>query len=602
MNFSNSHRCRRVLVRAHACCVPFGGILLVSVLASLARSDPGDLIKAIRPPIYEAYAFGDAMTLSGDDLVVSASNAFARVGFGPGPGEAYRIDIRNGQRLATYHNPSPVDGECFGCAVAAAGDFAYISTPRDSLGVPSKQYGVVHQFDRETGALIRAIQNPQPVNGEYFGHKIAAFDDKLAVAAPYPGRVYIFDAANGSLLKTLTRPGGDQDQAEFGDQMLATGDYIAVAAPSDNLSAFGAGAVYLFDSASGDYLRTLQAPTPMLASYFGASLAASDDSLFVGMLFGGSIRQYDLKTGDLIRTFVRPPGDQQSEFGTVFAANNGYLASVGGSFTPYAQIFDIETGDLVAQFNDPFATTGGTGFGGGTVIAAGDDFLFVSESHRYLSQVEGPNALPRVTLGVSHLNEPAVGSRDYSPGAAAQELGFRTAIVASPGANPQAGVAFVAGNALLAHQSVNATTTFDAVDLAHWQDVNVAIDVRISSTGYENNDLLYVFATNGTDRIELFRELGKDGATNDMLEAAAEDGFVTYSAVIPDQWSQVSLVIQSTTNSSAGSERFEFDNLRITAVAAVPEPSAMVLFCSGLGAAIAGCRFKRAASVQKNAL
>ena len=91
------------------------------------------------------------------------------------------------------------------------------------------------------------------------------------------------------------------------------------------------------------------------------------------------------------------------------------------------------------------------------------------------------------------------------------------------------------------------------------------------------------YVTNGTSTIDLFNYLGTAGA--DPLDAAAGDGFLFYWTAIPNDWTQATLVITSSSNSTQGAERYDFDRIEFRAV---PEPGTWVVALVALAAAVAG--------------
>ena len=76
----------------------------------------------------------------------------------------------------------------------------------------------------QTPILVKAFPNPTPVEGEYFGWAMAPLgNDRVLVGAPYGdysiGEAYLY-STNGTLLNTFTNPtpqsGDDFGNADFG--------------------------------------------------------------------------------------------------------------------------------------------------------------------------------------------------------------------------------------------------------------------------------------------------------------------------------------------------------------------------------------------------
>ncbi len=165
-------------------------------------------------------------------------------------------------------------------------------------------------------------------------------------------------------------------------------------------------------------------------------------------------------------------------------------------------------------------------------------------------------------------------------------MGFSTTIIAeTSGAERQVGV-FTPELPRLLMRSIEAETTFLPVDLSDLVDVEFAIDVRNSSTSWEATDYVRVTLTDGT---ETFTVLDFDTPTE--LENA-EGIWRNYRHDIPDDWTQATLSIASRSDSSAGSEYFDFDDIAFFGTP-VPEPSAFALAAFGLLGLLAFGRRRR---------
>jgi len=150
--------------------------------------------------------------------------------------------------------------------------------------------------------------------------------------------------------------------------------------------------------------------------------------------------------------------------------------------------------------------------------------------------------------------ELSVDAASYTPDQSGVELGFKTVQVRTGGSDPYVGVVEHKSTSkprLLRYRSVEAETVFDTVDLQGLQNVRVAVVVRESSTGYENEDYLNIYVTNGSDRIDLIN------ASGDGLDSLPQDEHLTVQAMVPDTWQQAALVVSSHSNSSSGSEIFD---------------------------------------------
>ena len=94
------------------------------------------------------------------------------------------------------------------------------------------------------------------------------------------GTAYLFDATTGNLLRTLDNPNPAVSDA-FGVSVGISGNTVAVGANSADIGAVNAGAVYLFDAATGAQLQMLNNPT-LTWDNFGISVSVVGSGVVVG--------------------------------------------------------------------------------------------------------------------------------------------------------------------------------------------------------------------------------------------------------------------------------------------------------------------------------
>jgi hypothetical protein len=145
---------------------------------------------------------------------------------------------------------------------------------------------------------------------------------------------------------------------------------------------------------------------------------------------------------------------------------------------------------------------------------------------------------------------------------------------------------------VIAHRSINATTTFNAVDLTKYDKVRFSMRMGVANTSYEAGDFVRAYLTNGTSTIDLINISGSGMVALDRLEILGRaGGLLPYSTIIPDDWTQATFVITSSTNSTEGAERFEFDSTEFRGTVVIPEPCTRGVAVIGLAAAVA-CRLR----------
>ena len=211
--------------------------------------------------------------------------------------------------------------------------------------------GTVYVYDGADGSLLRIVDNPDGSIHGQFGESIIHKDNKLVIAAPWKhndenkpeGAVYVLDGITESLQKTIPTPDPNVIPVDgFGASMAFVGNNFVIGAPNHgvgNLEA--AGAVYVFDGNTGNLLQTINNPNPNYGDIFGASVTSLDDNTIIGIPgkkinnveVAGAVSIFDA-SGSLIRTIDNPVPTDHAKFGWHVAAQNGQML-VGA---PYAKI------------------------------------------------------------------------------------------------------------------------------------------------------------------------------------------------------------------------------------------------------------------------
>lgn len=261
--------------------------LLVALPLAMAAQTP-ILVKTFpNPTPVEGEYFGWAMAPLGNDRVLVGA---PYAGSTDSPftywlGEAYLFST-NGALLNTFTNPTPQSEGLFGSAIATIGnDLILIAAYYDNAAADGA--GVIHLF-ATNGALLNTITNPLPTNGACFGYSLAVVgNDRFVAGAPgfnvpaSVGVAYLM-STNGDLLATFTNPAptlGDN----FGSTLATVGtEYILIGAPLDDQGAEDAGRAYLFRT-NGALVTTFDNPTPGTNDQFSFRLSAFDkDRVLIG--------------------------------------------------------------------------------------------------------------------------------------------------------------------------------------------------------------------------------------------------------------------------------------------------------------------------------
>jgi len=273
-------------------------------------------------------------------------------------GAAYLFD-RAGNLLHTFLSPSPNYNDQFGRSVAAVDGNVLIGSRFADAG--AEDAGAAFLFDAAGGQLLLTLHNPTPAEDDQFGYCVAALGKNVLVGARGDdtghydsGSVYLFDGADGNLLRTFVNPAPDNGDA-FGRSIAAVGHNVLVGARLDDTGGEGAGAAYLFDGATGELLHTFLSPQAADGAgahgeEFGFAVAALGHNVLVGARFNnadgnndGAAYLFDAVTGELLDTFLPPGPGGNTRFGASVAAL-GEDVLVGAQYARAAYLFDADLG------------------------------------------------------------------------------------------------------------------------------------------------------------------------------------------------------------------------------------------------------------------
>src|SRR6267143_199988 len=180
-------------------------------------------------------------------------------------------------------NPQPSAG--FGLSVAISGTTAVVGAPSETVD-EMVDAGHAYVFDAATGDLINTLTSPTVQLDGFFGQSVAISCSTVVVGAPGEpanmkegaGRAYTFDATSGSPVWTLVSS-NPQLGGEFGSSVAISGTTVVVGAPSESAKA---GNAFTFEAASGSPVWTLVSPNALADGLFGYSVAVSGTTVVVG--------------------------------------------------------------------------------------------------------------------------------------------------------------------------------------------------------------------------------------------------------------------------------------------------------------------------------
>ena len=235
----------------------------------------GSLLQSFTVPSADGgEAFGYSVALDGDRALIGAWGDDTGAPAGTeASGAAYLFDTVSGSLLQSFANPEPGHRDLFGNAVALEGGYALIGAYLDDTDAGNA--GRAYLYDAETGALVQTFANPTPETLDSFGISVALDSSAGGVqaligahrddtAATDAGAAYLYDAATGTLLRTLVGPSPEAgDHAGYAVDLEGTS--LLVGAFQDDTGATDAGAAYLYipDTNSRALLSApLSAPLP----------------------------------------------------------------------------------------------------------------------------------------------------------------------------------------------------------------------------------------------------------------------------------------------------------------------------------------------------
>jgi cysteine-rich repeat protein len=259
----------------------------------LFNSTTGALIRTfINPSPGLNDHFGQAIATLGSNILIGAP--WDPTGDGGG-GAAYLYNTTTGAVLQVFLNPSAAADDAFGSAIVAVGGNVLVGAPnhdRPASGVNSPaapNAGEAYLMNPATGSVIRTFANPTPVSGDLFGASVSSLGSNALIGAPVidqgtvsGGAVYLYDASNGNLLRTITAPTPVLNDA-FGYKVVGIlPDRVVISARLEDTGVLNSGAVYVYHAGTGALLDTFKKPVPADEDHFGESLAALGGRILVG--------------------------------------------------------------------------------------------------------------------------------------------------------------------------------------------------------------------------------------------------------------------------------------------------------------------------------
>ena len=283
-------------------------------------------------------SFGFDLALLGTNVIIPAprDNSLAE-----DSGVLY-VFTATGTRLLTINNPSPDVGDQFGYSVASFGGNVVVGTPFDDTSALNS--GIVYVFDGTTGSLLLTINNPDPQVYGIFGYRVTSVGTYIAVSASTvndgsgtieTGAVHIFDGATGAFVRTINNP-SPLEKDKFGYETAPVGTNLIISAIRGDEAGTDTGTVYVYNPATGSQVLAINNPSPDLDDYFGNSVAAVGTNILVGAPYddttaedSGRAYLFDGTTGSTLLTIDNPTPEPTDYFGFAVSSVGTYLLFVG---------------------------------------------------------------------------------------------------------------------------------------------------------------------------------------------------------------------------------------------------------------------------------
>jgi hypothetical protein len=326
---------------------PDAGAAYVFDLSAASPAIPA--VKLTSPAPAMADNFGAAVAISGARVVVGVPRDDTGA---PNAGSAYVFDVTAATPavpIAALHNPDPVATDNFGTSTAIAGTLIVVGNPYVNQG-PS-QPGSICVYDLNSGTPrvpVATLNNPTPVNREYFGYAVAVTGTRVMVGDYYDstgntqdGSVFVFDFSAGSpatpavTLRHLGASTGDN----FGTSVAVSGTLAVIGSPWDDTAGINAGSAFIYNLGSSTPtvpVHALSNPNNAVANGFGGAVAISGMKVVVGA--GGNNGRayvYDLAGAHPtvpIVSMSNPGGGWSEGFGGAVAID-GNRVVVGAGWT-----------------------------------------------------------------------------------------------------------------------------------------------------------------------------------------------------------------------------------------------------------------------------
>jgi hypothetical protein len=158
-----------------------------------------------RPIRSEGFGFRIVGAAAGDDeIAIIAAPGVSFPGAANQPGTVYAIDLDTSATLHSWTSPDPSAEDLFGWSIAVDSQRVLIGAPYADVG--AQNAGAAYLFDLGTGRLLQTVHNPTPLEHERFGFAVALRGDCALIGAPYEWN-RSFQSGAAYLVQVVPEPG-----------------------------------------------------------------------------------------------------------------------------------------------------------------------------------------------------------------------------------------------------------------------------------------------------------------------------------------------------------------------------------------------------------
>jgi hypothetical protein len=304
---------------------------------------------------------------------------------------------RAGDPATRLQGATGLPTDYFGSSVAISGDLVLVGSPQDDLGQFDPDVGTVFVFHAPTGQELHRIQMFHPASGELIGSSVALDGTLGLVGAPYineqayTGRVYVVDAAAGTVLGEYTASDGETGN-HYGNAVDLDGTIGIVGAYFDDVNGARSGSAYLIDVTTGAELHKLVPGDGEFYDYFGWSVAIHGNLALVGapgyddgVNDYGAVYVFDVTTGAELAKVVAPFPPFTTHLTSFFGTSVDLGSAVAVVGAPYvtghtgrAYVYDVATWSLTHTLA---ASDGAPDDEFGRAVATDDARVIVGATH-----------------------------------------------------------------------------------------------------------------------------------------------------------------------------------------------------------------------------